>query len=370
MSAGGVWWSLVERVVCFGGGFDGLEPAFELIEAGEDVIELLENLDDLTRELIGVVLGEALAVLDACDSGFDVVVRHRWPPRPGVAVDGTLAFMERFSFSCACPCLGMAAVMLLAGEVLAEGGPPVFADGVLDPYSGFVFHTVDRGGAARGLSVAAEAIASERFDAELVPISMTDLGGDPQSEAARGDGHPVMEAAEGPIPFGMRGHQAISFGLGVGIAPDSTDYQGYASYHHFLADRLEFSLQAGGWFFDQDEDGQDGEPADETGGASLSFAVRLYFLDTDMPTADQWAWYGEAGVGILGSVDDVPGGGTSFNFLPRAGGGVLIPLTDSGTRLDVGVRWHHVSNASIFGTDDNPDRDGVMIYAGVMFPLH
>jgi hypothetical protein len=33
------------------------------------------------------------------------------------------------------------------------------------------------------------------------------------------------------------------------------------------------------------------------------------------------------------------------------------------------VGWHHISNASSAGSDDNPARDGVRVYLGVVFPF-
>jgi len=92
-------------------------------------------------------------------------------------------------------------------------------------------------------------------------------------------------------------------------------------------------------------------------------------MDDDKDRNDQWAWYLEAGIGLLASTDEVPEGGSELNFTPRAGAGVAVPITDWGARLDLGVRWMHISNASQFGTDDNPDRDSLMVYASIMFPM-
>ena len=76
---------------------------------------------------------------------------------------------------------------------------------------------------------------------------------------------------------------------------------------------------------------------------------------------------------VLGSFlftgDDVPPDGTSINFTPRAGMGVTRALDDSGTRLMVGVRWAHISNARIEGDGENPSRDSVMGYVGVIWPF-
>jgi hypothetical protein len=40
-----------------------------------------------------------------------------------------------------------------------------------------------------------------------------------------------------------------------------------------------------------------------------------------------------------------------------------------GPRLQLGVRWHHISNGRSNGDSDNPSRDGLMLYTGVVFPF-
>jgi hypothetical protein len=69
------------------------------------------------------------------------------------------------------------------------------------------------------------------------------------------------------------------------------------------------------------------------------------------------------------STDDVPNDGTSFNFTPRLGVGFTRQLTDSGIRLEGGLRWAHISNARITGDADNPARDSAMLYVGLIFPF-
>ncbi len=126
----------------------------------------------------------------------------------------------------------------------------------------------------------------------------------------------------------------------------------------FVAQDLEIRLELGGWYFAQ--------RGDDTGGVNLSLLGRWHFWEFD---DYDWTLYGEAGAGILGAFDDVPQGGTSFNFTPRIGGGFTKRLGDGplAPRLDVGVRWHHISNARIQGDDRNPSRDSVMGYIGVIF---
>jgi hypothetical protein len=44
-------------------------------------------------------------------------------------------------------------------------------------------------------------------------------------------------------------------------------------------------------------------------------------------------------------------------------------LGDCDARLMVGLRWAHFSKARVNGDDNNPARDDVMLYAGVILPF-
>ena len=163
-------------------------------------------------------------------------------------------------------------------------------------------------------------------------------------------------AVPAPAAFGESGSDWLSVGGGVAISDDSNDFNAYATYHIFLAKNFEFDVTLGGWYFSQDKD--------DAAGINPAIGFRWHFLNKQ-----SWSLYADFGIGLLASNDDVPYDGTSFNFTPRAGIGSTIALGNAATapRLDLGVRWHHISNASLNGTDDNPARDGVMFYAGVMF---
>jgi hypothetical protein len=82
-----------------------------------------------------------------------------------------------------------------------------------------------------------------------------------------------------------------------------------------------------------------------------------------------WTLFADVGIGVLLATDNTPSGGTGFNFTPRAGVGGTWRLNDEGVRLQAGVRWHHISNARINGETRNPDRDGIMGYVALQFPL-
>lgn len=166
-------------------------------------------------------------------------------------------------------------------------------------------------------------------------------------------------AAAAPL-YGLAGETRLTVGTGIAFAiesdDESTDYNLSVSWSRFLIDDWEFRLELGGWYFDQDPNA--------TWGVSPAFAIRWHFVNSD-----PWTVYGEAGMGLLFSADDVPSGGSSIDFMPRLGAGVTHRLNRRGDRLEFGVRWHHISNARVVGDSNNPDRDGVMLYAGVSFPL-
>ena len=155
-----------------------------------------------------------------------------------------------------------------------------------------------------------------------------------------------------------RWYFSVSGGTAIGLESDedSTDFMGALAVHHFLSPEFELIGQVDLFYFDQD--------GDNAFGAGPSFELRWHFWQRG-----RWTVFAGAGIGVIGSTDDAPADGTSFNFTPRAGFGATYRIGSENTRLVGGIRWHHVSNATISGDDDNPDRDGVMFYAGVMVPF-
>jgi opacity protein-like surface antigen len=159
--------------------------------------------------------------------------------------------------------------------------------------------------------------------------------------------------------FGTAGtsHWGVTGGVGFALEKDddSTDPNLALTYHHFLVDDFEVIGELGAWYFAQD--------GGDAAGINPGFTMRWHFVNRD-----RWSLYADAGIGLLLATDDVPRGGSSFGFMPRAGAGASVRLNDDGLRGYLGVRWHHISNARITGDDRNPDRDGVMVYGGVMLP--
>jgi len=175
-------------------------------------------------------------------------------------------------------------------------------------------------------------------------------------------------SAQEPAPrerrFGRAGSRWWS--IGSGIANDfgqDTDVNLHGIYSTFLADELEFGVEVAGWYFHQE--GQD------TGGISGSMIFRWHFYHWGGDDGFRSTFFGDAGIGLLAAFDEVPDGGTGLDFLPRLGLGYTHALTDdeAGSRLALGLRWHHISNARIEGDARSPARDGLMLYAEIQFPF-
>lgn len=158
--------------------------------------------------------------------------------------------------------------------------------------------------------------------------------------------------------FGEAGTWWSGFGAMGTLSDDATDARADFTVRTFLADNFEFNLSLSGWGFFQD--GQD------AAGINPGLAFRWHFVnDHDRG----YSVYAQTGIGLLWANDEVPDEGTRFNFTPHVGIGTTIALGDSPARLDLGIGWHHISNASTSGSDDNPARDSVAVWVGVMFPF-
>ncbi len=167
-----------------------------------------------------------------------------------------------------------------------------------------------------------------------------------------------LPTSPGPAkPYGTAGTEWILFGTGVAHDFDSnTDLNLTLGYSGFLAQDVEWMLELAAWYHSQR--GQD----------ALSLNPAMEF---------RWHFYNKAktsaflnvGIGILGATDNVPSGGSGFNFTPRVGIGMTHQVSADGTRLIAGLRWHHISNARINGEIRNPSRDAPHLYLQLAIPF-
>jgi opacity protein-like surface antigen len=144
--------------------------------------------------------------------------------------------------------------------------------------------------------------------------------------------------------------------LGAGTSTDwdeLSDINITAAYSYFVDRDVEFMLELAIREFDM--------PGEDQIGINPMLVFRRHFALDD---ARDWSWYIDIGIGVMLSADDIPQDGTSFNFTPRAGTGLTYQVSDD-WRLIAGFRWSHISNARIFGDDDNPSSDGVMFSIGL-----
>lgn len=127
----------------------------------------------------------------------------------------------------------------------------------------------------------------------------------------------------------------------------------------FIARDLQLVAEAGGWVVLQ-------EPGSDTGGGSLMVRARWHVWYT---TNYGWTIFVDGGLGFLYTGADVPRQGANFNFTPELGGGFTMAMGESArsARMEIGLRWRHISNGRLQGDDQNPGVDSVMIFSGMTF---
>jgi hypothetical protein len=119
----------------------------------------------------------------------------------------------------------------------------------------------------------------------------------------------------------------------------------------FPIKNFSFDIQLEGAYVDQ--------PGDSATGGGAAMMIRWHFLDFDT-----WTLYGDLGIGCLFMSDSVPSNAADFVFTPRAGLGASIEITEA-TRLMVGARWFHISNAET--SFENPGINALQGYVGLSF---
>jgi hypothetical protein len=172
----------------------------------------------------------------------------------------------------------------------------------------------------------------------------------------------TLSSSAGPIEFGKTGSVWIGLGAGAASNGEAVDTNLYGRVEYFLAQDIEVFGELGVWNFDQ--------AGKDATGFNTSVVLRYHFYHNHVT---RWTMFIDGGIGLLFSTDPVNRSGSdegsSFNFTPRVGGGFTKAIGDEGARLEVGLRWAHVSNARIAGNNDNPGRDSLMLYAGLIFPF-
>lgn len=166
---------------------------------------------------------------------------------------------------------------------------------------------------------------------------------------------PKTEAKDTPM-FGEKGSKRWYIQGASAIAIDdgsgSSFFLGGAGISEFFINGHSINLELNKMSFFQ--------TGDDAVGLNLAFLMRWHFY-----RAENWSIFFDGGVGILGTTNNVPRRGSSFNFTPQVGGGTTIRL-ENDQRLFLGIRWHHISNKDLY--EGNPGRDSVMGYVGLNLP--
>ena len=176
----------------------------------------------------------------------------------------------------------------------------------------------------------------------------------PQSEPSLLLTQQTSETDDAPEKFGKAGTQRLYIqGAAASDFDDETLGLVGVGASHFFHDNHSVNLELNALAFDQ--------PGDNAVGLNLNFLVRSHWI-----RGENWSIYIDGGAGIIGTTNDVPSEGSSFNFTPQVGGGATFKINDK-QRLMTGLRYYHVSNADTF--ESNPGLDALMGYVGLNFPL-
>lgn len=171
---------------------------------------------------------------------------------------------------------------------------------------------------------------------------------------------PALAADGGASPFetpGWTGHGYVSASLGDEAGEI---WQARIGAQRHWGNGLALELGASFGVFDADP--IRGEAAADGAVVGFDVLLRWYFH-----RAERWALFADAGGGALWFDHEFPvHDGTSFNFEPQAGLG-LVHQVGEDVWLLWGARWHHVSNADLYGKEQNLGYDAAMPYVGVIW---
>lgn len=176
---------------------------------------------------------------------------------------------------------------------------------------------------------------------------------------------PAIEEAPAPVRYGDAG--TLSLDLSTAWATDFDDGNYWMplsiGVSWFAAEGFSLDLAAEMFVIDASTPDVSPRQTYSASGGGGSIGITWHFLEGRLGDRD-WSIFADAGVGLLWTGDDVPPGGTALNFTPRAGVGGTLALDDR-TRLMLGLRWFHISNAQT--GSDNPGIDALQIVGGVSF---
>ena len=168
-----------------------------------------------------------------------------------------------------------------------------------------------------------------------------------------------MFGEAGALRWTVQGAYIIS----LGTTDDRSVNMGLVGggFTYFFVTNLSLNLELNGFVVDQ-------PGTSNAWGINFNLLARWHFL-----ARDRWSIYGDGGVGVMYTTEPVPGpdagdprGGGQFSFTPQIGFGASFEVADS-TRLLVGARLHHISNAQ--SASNNPPRNSLYFYIAASFPF-
>jgi hypothetical protein len=172
---------------------------------------------------------------------------------------------------------------------------------------------------------------------------------------------PLAQAAP-LIDFGgnafREGTQAVEVDAGY-IQPirfsDDKFYEGSFLYSYYFSDAVSVGAELAGYYVDQ--------PKEDTAILGAGVLLRWHFLQ-----ADRYTLFVDGGFAVSIAEEEVPEGGTHFNYTPKGGVGATLRLRDD-LHFIGGARFFHLSNANLHGRENNPSQDGVQYYVGFVLTL-
>ena len=174
-------------------------------------------------------------------------------------------------------------------------------------------------------------------------------------------GRPAADPELAAAPLGTTRPLALALGYGqagsrwwtIGTAyadnlHNASDFNLHFAFSQFIADDLEFAVEAAVWYFHQ--------PGDDTGGVSGSMIFRWHFWHAP---DYKWSVFGDAGIGILGGSTTCPTAAPA-RLPPPPRRRLHLRLRRQHRRREPRLqahgqrRWHHISNGTSRATRETP----------------